>query len=179
MKLPASFYIKSFLPLLVLFLGAGLFFVYALLPELGRLEGLEGEVEEINREIDLAGGFIRSRPEMTEEIEKLARRHRTLKAKIPSGVDTALIIGRISDEIDRHGIELVALSPHSVEIEEGAGRVMLKLQLKSDFIGLGRFMKAIEEMDMLFAVSEFDMRGLPESAELDVSMVLKSYFREE
>ena len=173
MKLNASFYIRSFLPLIVLGASVILFYFLAIVPQLNRIEEHKAELEQINNDIEEARGILASKPEMEEEIKTLEQKNQKLTRKIPEKSNIPAIVREVSENLNRSGVRVISLSP-----EEGADKVSVNLNLRTDFINFGEIMRGVESSDMLFVVSELDLRDLGSDGRLDVRMVLTSFFRE-
>ena len=174
MKSGSNSYIKSFLPVAALIAGVVFFLVFAIVPRLNRLEDLKKEFELVNADIEQAGIIIASIPGMKEEIENLKQKNEILKQRVPDSANIPMIVREVSRELDRPGVRLLSLSP-----EEGSGRVLLRITLRTDFVNLGELMKGIGASDMLFTVLELEVHSIPVSDKIYAQMTIASFFRGE
>lgn len=178
MKSASNSYIKSFIPFAALLAGIVLFSALAVSPKYRELDRLREELRAVNHEIEEASAIAASTPEMREEIRRLRERHEALRRRIPREASIPKIVSSISEELDRPGVRLISLSPESIPPENGGGGVIVSLNMRTDFMSLGKIMRGLEESEMLFAVSEFRLRTTPAENELDADLTLKSFFRD-
>ncbi len=177
MKSGASFYIRNFLPLIILAAAVLLFYFFAVVPEMNRVEELKAEIEEAEREIEDARAIAASASEMRDENQKLREREQALMRKVPDQANISRIVREVSEKLNRPGTRVLSLSPREEPPENGAGRVLLDISLRTDFISLGEIMKGIENSELLFTVSRMELSKVPGRRELEARITLASYYR--
>lgn len=169
----STYYIKSLFPSACLILAIILFYALAIAPRAEEMESIKAEFELVSQEIEKAQNIILSIPEMKEEIELLKQKHAALLLKIPDDIEIPGIVSKISAVSTMPGVRMVSLSPGKEN-----DRAAVEINIRADFFSLGKLVEQIESSSMPLSISEFRVTGTPTRDELDVRMVISSFFRE-
>jgi len=119
--------------------------------------------------------LIKAIPNPRKEIEEIREKIKDLEKKSIFQDKLPRIIQQLTKETRKLNIEIISIKPiEKSPFEEenlplGVKKVYLEITLKTSYINLGHYLKAIEKLPIIFTIESLVVRGFEEIQEKDFS----------
>ena len=115
-----------------------------------QLSKLNEEIENYQKKISLAN-----------DIDEFSKKFVKFRGLGWPTTESVTIMGRINDLASKHGIEIITFDPIGLSKKENYSVFSMRLNIKTDYFSLSRFLLEIEELKTLTKVTSFEVT--PES----------------
>ncbi len=172
----------SFLPIIVSALAI-IFIVFVLiLPQINRLSLFSKEIVNKKQTLDLAGKGSLNFQEAKNEIAGLEKKIEELEKKLPSQIETTLLIDTLKDITEVSKLKFSSIEPlpaRNFELkgqEEFYVELPINVRLNCSYVDLIKFIQKIENSTRLMKISELTVSGNTQNIwEHSVELVISSF----
>ena len=119
--------------------------------------------------------LIKAIPNPNKEIREIKGKIKELEKKSISQEKLPKIIQQLTKESSRLNIEIVSIRPvkespfKEENLPKGVKKVYLEITLKTSYINLGNYLKAIEKLPIIFTIESLVVKRFEETKEKDIS----------
>ncbi len=168
---------RSFIVLGIFLCVMVVFFYTTVLPQNETLNSVKRQYATDLNKLNLAKTQFLTLPEIEEDIRRLELEYELLKKKLPDNENIPDIIKQLTEELGKLDIKLTSLIPEIKEAskKEKVRETTIDIIIKSNYLTLGNYLEAIENLPLLFKVRDVAIEKAEKGNLLTVRLVLATY----
>ena len=139
------------------------------------VDGEKSRYEDFQKSLLTKEELIKAIPNPNKEIREIKDKIKELEKKSISQEKLPKIIQQLTKESSRLNIEIISIRPveeppfKEENLPKGVKKVYLEITLKTSYINLGNYLKAIEKLPIIFTIESLVVKRFEETKEKDIS----------
>jgi Tfp pilus assembly protein PilO len=145
------------------------------LPQSRQMGTLQNQITKDREDIARDAGAVAVVPSLVRRVHELQVQYKDFDRRLPKEVDVGAFYRDVSASFTEEKLARPYMAIQSPAREELYTTLPIRLQTEGSYLAVGKLLERLNSMERLTLVEKLEMKALPKSSSVEVSMLVNIY----